>query len=296
MSKSAEKVKKYLEENDISLNEFASKIGYSKTTISRFLKGNYSYNQKLEKEIEGFLDKSHFRYFRYEYIETRTSKMIFEICNLCYYNADMGVIYGNAGFGKTTGLEEYRKLYKFAAYMKCYITSTGRILMIQIKRALGMPDTGYKNSHQLMEDVINFLCGQHRLLVIDEADLLSVRALEMLRAIFDESQCGMVLCGLPRLLMNLTVGPQAKDNLAQLYSRVGIQVQVPNISYQELERILGAHGIDDKKITDVFFRKVESGGIRKLTKILMRALKMAEINKSKITEKIIEKAEGLLIQ
>lgn len=296
MSKTAESLKTFLNENDLSYGDFAPKIGYSKTTIARFIKGTYK-GKEFDKKVKVFLGEyNRDKGLRWGFVETRTVKMINEVCSLCYGNADMGVIYGNAGFGKTTSLERYaRQNEEFAAYLKCYITSSGRILMIAIKKALGLPDTGYKNSHQLMEEVIDFLCAQHRLLIIDEADLLSVRALEMLRAIFDDSQCGMVLCGLPRLLMNLTVGPQAKDNLAQLYSRIGIQVQTPNISYEELQKILHSYKITDKKIVDVFFKKVRSGGMRKLAKILMRSLRLAEINRSEVTEKIIEKAEGLLI-
>jgi len=296
MSKTAESLKKFLNEKKLSYAKFADKIGYSKTAIARFIKGSYE-GEELDKKVKDFLEEyNRDKGLRWGFIETRTVKMINEVCNLSYGNADMGVIYGNAGFGKTTALQRYATQNgDFAAYLKCYITSSGRILMIAIKKALGLSDTGYKNSHQLMEEVIDFLCAQHRLLIIDEADLLSVRALEMLRAIFDDSQCGMVLCGLPRLLMNLTVGPQAKDNLAQLYSRVGIQVQIPNISYEKLQKILHSYKITEQKIVDVFFKKVKSGGMRKLAKILMRSLRLAEINRSKVTEKIIEKAEGLLI-
>jgi len=295
MLETATALKGYLDKNKVSLNKVASQIGYSKTALSRYLKGDYK-GELLDNRVKQFLEDDAVEDSRWGFIETRAVKMVNEVCNICYENADMGAVYGNAGFGKTTAAVHYVKANSaYTAYHKCYITSSGRILMIGIKKALGLPDTGYKNSHQLMEEIIDYLCKQHRLLVIDESDLLSVRALEMLRAIYDDSQCGMVLLGLPRLLMNLTVGPQAKENLAQLYSRVGIQVKVPNLTYDELKGILKAYKITDEKIVNAFFERVKNGGMRKLAKILLRSVKMAEINRCKITIKLIEKAEGLLI-
>jgi len=295
MSQTAGALKEFLNKNKISYGEFGGKINYSKSAIARFISGDFV-NPDIEAKIKEFLEQRRFEESNWEFIETRSVKMIYEICNQCYDGADLGVIYGNAGFGKTTSLMRYARNHpEYAVFVKSYITSTGKILMISIKKALGIPRIGWKSSHKHMEDVIDYLCLNHRLLIIDEADLLSVRALEMLRAIFDDSQCGMVLSGLPRLLMNLTVGPQAKENLSQLYSRVGIQIQIPNVSFDELKDILRTLKIRDKEVIDAIYKRVEVGGMRKLAKLLTRATRLAEINSIKITKKLIEKAEGLLI-
>ncbi len=50
--------------------------------------------------------------------------------------------------------------------------------------------------------------------MIDEAELLSTRSLEFIRRIHDLASVGVVLAGMPRLLVNL----KGKNNeLAQLY-------------------------------------------------------------------------------
>jgi len=293
--KTAEDLKEYLEQNGVTYGQLGSKVGYSKSAIARFIKGDFD-NPDIEGKIKDFLEERKFQESNWEFIDTRSAKMIAEICNQCYECADLGVIYGNAGFGKTTALTRYANQNRgYAVYVKSYVTAKGRVLMNLIKEALGLPQVGYKPVHTAMREIINFLCLNHRLLIIDEADLLNVKSLEVLRAIYDDSQCGMILAGLPRLLMNLTVGPQAKENLAQLYSRVGIQVQIPNISFDELNHILKSYKIKDKEVIDAVYKRVEVAGMRKLAKILTRATRLAEINKTKITKKLIEKAEGLLI-
>ncbi|CRL44634.1 hypothetical protein SGGMMB4_01839 [Sodalis glossinidius str. 'morsitans'] len=59
---------------------------------------------------------------------------------------------------------------------------------------------------------------KHWLVLVDEAELLPYRALEVLRRIHDSFGVAIVLAGMPRLLLNLK---GSRGEYAQLYSIAG---------------------------------------------------------------------------
>jgi DNA transposition AAA+ family ATPase len=72
-------------------------------------------------------------------------------------------------------------------------------------------------------DIIDKLKSSGRLNIIDEAEPLPYKSLELLRRIYDKAQVGILLVGMPRLIMNLK---GEKRQYAQLYSRVGIATRL----------------------------------------------------------------------
>lgn len=69
-----------------------------------------------------------------------------------------------------------------------------------------------------------------RLLMVDEAELLPYRALEVLRRLHDKAGIGIVLAGMPRLLINLK---GRRGEFAQLYSRVALALNLGDTLSQE---------------------------------------------------------------
>ncbi|EOF6267776.1 AAA family ATPase, partial [Salmonella enterica] len=77
--------------------------------------------------------------------------------------------------------------------------------------------------HELSEECIQALTGTGWVILVDEAELLPYRALEVLRRIHDRSGVALVLAGMPRLLVNLK---GSRGEYAQLYSRVGMALDI----------------------------------------------------------------------
>ncbi|MEV9348723.1 ATPase, partial [Klebsiella pneumoniae] len=71
--------------------------------------------------------------------------------------------------------------------------------------------------------------------LIDEAENLPYRALEVIRRIHDKAGVGVVLAGMPRLIINLK---GKRGEYAQLYSRVGfaldLQEKLPQADLQQI--------------------------------------------------------------
>lgn len=77
--------------------------------------------------------------------------------------------------------------------------------------------------NDLFESVSDRLRDSGRLIVVDEAENLPLRALEIVRRLHDETGCGLVLSGMPRLVANLR---GKHGELVQLYSRVSVALNL----------------------------------------------------------------------
>lgn len=186
---------------------------------------------------------------------------------------DISLIYGDAGLGKTVSLKEYTKSHPDTIYVElkdCDKSTKG--VCEKILSGIGKEQHGV--DRLLVDAIINFLTASPRLVIIDEAQHLSIRALENLRAINDTTETGIVLCGNPTVYDRMHGRGQA--HFAQLYSRIGIRRHIVEPTLEDITTIFAPYGLGTESLLYLHQLALQRGGIRNCVKVLNIALQLRD--------------------
>ncbi|MTC34152.1 AAA family ATPase [Providencia alcalifaciens] len=201
-------------------------IGVSTAVINQFLQNKYNGDvNAVEEKVRQFIlreqerDKS--RRIKPVYVDTLMARKGRDVIRMAHMDSDINVIYGDAGMGKTMIVRQYAKEHLDAVLIEADPGYTARVVLEELCNKLGLSKRG--NMHELSESIIQNLRDSGRIILVDEAENLPYRALETLRRIHDKSGIGIVLVGMPRLILNLK---GKRGEYKQLYSRVGFALRM----------------------------------------------------------------------
>lgn len=211
---------------------------------------------------------------------TRTVDDIIMAVSFAEAVGDISLIYGDAGLGKTVSLKEYVSLHPDTIYVElkdCDKSTKG--VCEKILSCIGKELHGV--DRLLVDTITDYLTKNPKLLIIDEAQHLSIRALENLRAINDSTETGIVLCGNPTVYDRMHGRGQA--HFAQLYSRIGIRRHIVEPTLEDITKIFQPYELDKECL--LYLRKLalQRGGIRNCVKVLNIALQMRDDEKEPLT-------------
>lgn len=177
--------------------------------------------------------------------QTRTLDEIIMAVSFAEATGDISLIYGDAGLGKTVSLKEYVKAHSETIYVElkdCDKSTKG--VCEKILSCIGKDQRGV--DRLLVDTIIEYLLSNPSLIIIDEAQHLSIRALENLRAINDKTETGIVLCGNPTVYDRMHGRGQA--HFAQLYSRIGIRRHIIEPSLEDIVSIFQSYHLDKESL------------------------------------------------
>ena len=207
-----------------SRGEAAARIGVSDSTISLWLRGNYSgdnarIGQLVRRWLDTERDVSALRAAGLDrHADLAVTEQIERVARHAHANADCVVVYGAAGGGKTWALRRYVDESTGAWYtaMSPALTTPAAVLA-RIARALDV-GAGLTTGARLEQAVVDRLSVGSTLLVVDEAHHLTQALLDVVRCVHDAAGCGLCFAGNDPLWSRLASG----DRAAQLVSRVGL--------------------------------------------------------------------------
>lgn len=193
---------------------------------------------------------------------------------------DISLIYGDAGLGKTVSLKKYVSLHPDTIYIElkdCDKSTKGvcEKILFNIGKELHGVD------RLLVDTITDYLTNNPRLIIIDEAQHLSIRALENLRAINDSTETGIVLCGNPTVYDRMHGRGQA--HFAQLYSRIGIRRHIVEPDLEDITKIFLNYELDKESLLYLHKLALQRGGIRNCVKVLNIALQLRDDEKEPLT-------------
>lgn len=256
----------------------AKEAGISSTTISQWLGGIYGGdNEAIEAKLVRWIDTIQAQRAVHdqlprapEYVETPSAEKVIGALRYAQIAGDIAVVYGGAGLGKTTAIRQYQRGAP-NVWHATMSPSTASVVpcLDEIVEACGVAATG--GASRLHRAICRRVADSNGLIVIDEAQHLSVAALDQVRAIHDATGVGIALVGNEAVYARMTGGNRAAY-LDRLFSRIGKKVRLVKSTSADIAALLGAWSIDDagcrSQLVDIASKP---GGLRGLTKVLRLA-------------------------
>lgn len=286
-------LKDLMETRGFSTSYVATAIGVAKSAVNMWINDKYNGdNVKLTDKINNFIQRERERSVNevLPFVDISIVKYISEIGRLCHTNGKIGVCVGRAGLGKTVAVKEYTKNFMDSILIESDSGYTAKSLLLEIHRRTGLSGRG--SVYDLMNEVVHKLYNSGRLLIIDEAENLPYRALEIARRIHDKAGIGVLLVGKDILFENLCGKNQEYD---QLYSRVKYYKKLDDrLLLQDIRKILTVIG-QDPDLADTYYL-YSDGVTRKLEHLITHSTYLAKINgEDKVDSAMVKKTSELLM-
>lgn len=220
-----ELVLSYKERTGKSQSAIATELGVSDGQLSAFLGGKYKTPHTLIPKIVALLEISEKKEVapkEPDFVPTKVTRAVFNAISYSHVQGKVSVVYGDAGIGKTMAIGEYCKENNLAIRIEMnplYASVSGVLELIAEK--LGVRE---RTSRKIYVEILSKLKDSGRVIIIDEAQHLTVKTIDFVRCMSDESGVGITLVGNETVYTKLKGKGQAE--LAQLFSRIGMRQQV----------------------------------------------------------------------
>lgn len=273
------RAKDALHQSGLSQAAAAKEIGVSPPTLNQWLNGKYlGNNEEIEEKVERWLD-AQARQFdassrmpgKPGYFTSPSSRKIIDTLAYAQMAGDIVCIYGGPGVGKTVSLRQYRDTNP-ATWIATMAPDSAPVVpaLEEVAEAVGLRDaTG--GARKIARAIRRKVEGTRGLLIIDEAQHLSVAALEELRSIHDATGIGLALVGNESVYARLTGGTRA-SHFAQLFSRIGSRLFISRPTIGDVRALAAAWGVKGKAELDLLQQMASKpGALRGVSKVLALA-------------------------
>lgn len=279
-----------------SQREIAREAGLSTSVISQFLNGTYSGDNKevantLNKYLRVAKDRLNSQQSTVFNENLYNTQNVIYACNHAHIENDIVLVCGDAGAGKTTALKLYAAENTGVIMVTCNsCTRSATAVLKLILNKLGIQSINRKEV--LMNKLLERLRGTRYLIILDEADHLTLDALQAVRNLNDSAGVGIVLSGNDKIYRQMYSGQRGYE-FDQIRTRIIVRKRVIN-SYtpEEIEGIfVNAPSDCIPYIMSLACRE----SLRTAIKIFNLALEYAKAVNSKITLSILKSVKDDLI-
>ena len=255
------------------------------------------------------------------FVETREHARFAEFASACTADRYIGVCHGRPGAGKIRSAREYAACPDLLDYtISKPIDPT---FAHTIEGCRGFFTAPVSNTPKIVNDRLHlslFKLGYARLavagvedalgsktqpatacplLIVDEADRLSIASLEHLRDLYNHTGFGLILMGMPGLEKKLARYPQ-------LYSRIGFVHEFKPLRETEMQLVAAKHGatfgisFDPDNLERIEARaaviRITRGNLRLMERLLAQMRRIMDINEvDNVTLEIVNAARDRLV-
>jgi hypothetical protein len=241
-------------ENNLTLAETGKLIDYSDATITTMFRGKFEGSLvNVTQAIIKYFDLADERSTssKLPFIKTSLTERIWKVCGSALEFQKIAFIFGDQQIGKTAALKAYRDEHNHGSTIYVRMPTGGALsnFLIELARALRI---GENLSISRVRERIKKAFDSRMLLIVDEAHLCikesgrsqrSVESIDFVREIFDETECGVVLCATNVFSDAMESGTLHKI-LRQTKRRRLCALQLPRVPRQEdLNTFAAAYGL-----------------------------------------------------
>ncbi len=256
------------------------------------------------------------------FLETKSHSRFIEFAESCIEHSYIGVCHGRPGVGKTRSAQEFTQWPEHFDYnIREDLTPK---INSEIKKVQGIFTTAtVSNTPKIIDQQLGnkiYLFGHARLrisgkydnsfvlknaekavplVVVDEADRLSLKSLEHLRDIYDKHGMGLILMGMPGIEKRLARYPQ-------LYSRIGFVHEFKPLSEIEMQFLFAKRSktfgliFDQDKFEHAeamaMIIRITRGNFRLIERLFVQMKRIMAINNTDdISGDVVEAARDCLV-
>lgn len=284
----------YLDVTKKSQSATAKEIGISTATLSQFINENYTgSNEEISEKIAQFLELQRKRELctpspRFTE-KLNNTKLVYNALSYIQITNNIATIIGTAGSGKTTAMMHFSKEKHGVIYVQADATKKSpRAALSLISKAISKKPCG--TASDTLDSLIEEFTGSGKLIIIDEAQHLTERSFDTLRAINDRASVGIVFAGTPDIIARMYGKHEAE--LDQVHSRIGYVCKLNNkYKLEDIENVFEEFKLEKTIIKRLYNISSRKGGLRLAINLFKFANDLAVTANEPLEIKHIEYAE-----
>jgi hypothetical protein len=279
-----------------SINAAAKAMNISSSALSQYLKGIYKGNvDKVEKEVSSWLrliqEREQLSGDTFEWVDgIKNSELVLGIARLTHLQKSIGVVIGRSGLCKTMALKKYASEHPDTIYIEVDGAYSAKEVMKEI--AINCGGNGIGHLNHVKKQIIEKLKDSGRMIILDQAEYLSDKTLDIIRTIHDKAGVGLLLAGMPHLMDNIKGNEGVHE---QIYTRVGAAIELEPLTNEDIEKLVHSYDKNSNGLWNKFVEPSRKNG--RVLRILYRESKRIAKNKGvAINEEHIKIAAKQLIK
>ncbi len=263
----------YMEHTGKTQTDVAKEMGISGPQLSGFLSGTYKTPHRTIPRVEQFFkinEKKEVAPKEPGFQRTTVSGIVLDLIEHCHIQGKVGVAYGDAGIGKTMAIREYVRLNPdstvYMTISPCFATVNGAMELLAKEMRIRE-----KMARQIYSEAVQRLKGSSKVVIVDEAQHLTLKAIDQLRHLAEDSGVGMTFVGNEEIYLKMR-GRQEKA-YSQLYSRIANRQEVltNHITREDIALVFGESGVDGDAVEILFRISRTNYGLRGAVNVFVNA-------------------------
>jgi DNA transposition AAA+ family ATPase len=205
----AERFQRFMEQYGYTQAAVARELGWSTSTMSDVVRLTYK-GEGIDKRLIGLHNWMELAARRENmlrkrrWVEHSVAAEILQVADIVAETCKMGVVYGPAQIGKSMTLEAIQGDQRYGDPVLIRVDESMLRPFALCREIASRFELSTAGSFDVVfRRLVNRLVGTKRMLMLDEVERLSYKALEFARDLHDKTGCPVLLCGKPQVYEKL---------------------------------------------------------------------------------------------